>query len=301
MRSLFCGILIFVSLQISAQVDALVRNTTRPRTMSQRWELDSTSTKGTFLVTPYKPIYLIPFRYSSKPNDLPSSGNTNPNYDLTQPNDYNNIELKFQISFKTKLLQGIFWKHADLWAAYTQVSDWQVYNTRSSRPFRESNYEPELILNFPVKFHVFGFNARMASVGLNHQSNGKGLPYSRSWNRVMFQLGLEREHWSIYLRPWIRLKDTPSDDDNPDISEYVGRGEFNLIYATDGHVLSLIGTHNLSFGTAIKGGLQFSWSFPVKGNLRGFVQATHGYGETLIDYNHRQSTVGIGVSLVEWL
>jgi phospholipase A1 len=42
--------------------------------------------------------------------------------------------------------------------AYTQKSHWQIYNNNLSRPFRD---EPELILNFPVKFNLFGFKARM--------------------------------------------------------------------------------------------------------------------------------------------
>ncbi|NMH28958.1 phospholipase A [Flavobacterium silvaticum] len=267
--------------------------------MSQRWELDSTSSRGTFLITPYKPIFILPFRYTSNPNRQPVSRNADSSYVVSEPVDYNRTEVKFQVSFKVKIFQDMLWRHADLWVAYTQVSHWQIYNSKISRPFRETNYEPELILNFPLHFKLFGFDARMASVGFNHQSNGRSLPLSRSWNRIMFVFGLERKNWSIYARPWIRLSD--SEDDNPDISDNLGRADLNVIYTHDGHVFSLIGSHNLSFGTAVKGNLTFSWSFPIKGNLKGYMQASHGYGETLIDYNHKQTTVGVGLSLVEWL
>ena len=274
-------------------------NKTRMRTMSERWELDSLTNKGTFLISPYKPIYLLPVRWSNKPNETPYSGNGKPDYIVEPGTNYNNIETKFQISFKSKLLHNIFWGYGDLWGAYTQVAHWQLYNNFLSRPFREINYEPELILNFPVKFNVLGFKARMFGAAFDHQSNGKSNPYSRSWNRIIFHAGFERKNWSVYIRPWIKLKDEK--DDNPDISEYIGRGDVNVIYTRNGSVFSLIGSHNLDFGKKVKGNTTFSWSYPIKGNLKGYLQVSNGYGETLIDYNYRQTTIGIGVSLMEWL
>lgn len=281
-----------------AQTPKFFDSRTRMRTMTERWELDTTAIRGTFLITPYKPIYILPFRYSDRPNDMPYSGNSLPTYVAFPPNDYDHIEAKFQISFKTKIFQGLFWNRVDLWGAYTQVSHWQLYNGTMSRPFREINYEPEIILNAPLNFKIFGFRARMAGVAFNHQSNGKSLPYSRSWNRIILHAGFERKDWSVYIRPWFRLPDKV--DDNPDITRYIGRNELNVIYTHNGSVFSLIGTHNLQFDR-VRGNLTFSWSYPIKGNLKGYLQATHGYGETLIDYNYRQTTVGLGVSLIEWL
>jgi len=274
-------------------------NKTRMRTMSERWELDSTTNKGTFLISPYKPIFMLPVRWSSHPNEQPYSGANRPEYIVPEGTNYNNIETKFQISFKTKLLHNIFWGHGDLWGAYTQVSHWQLYNNSLSRPFREVNYQPELMLNFPIKFDLFGFKGRMVGVAFNHESNGKSNPFSRSWNRIIFHAGFERKNWSIYVRPWLRLRSEK--DDNPDISKYTGRGDLNVIYTRNGSVFSLIGSHNLNFFSKVRGNATFSWSYPIKGNLKGYLQVSHGYGETMIDYNNKQTTVGIGVSLVEWL
>ena len=294
----FFSLLLYSTVSM-AQVKALFNSRTQLRTMTERWELDTTAVRGTFLITPYKPIYILPIRWSSSPNERPYSGNNSPEYIVPEGTDFNTIELKFQLSFKTKILQGIFWGHSDLWVAYTQKSHWQLYNSGLSRPFREINYEPEIILNFPVKFKILGFKTRMIGVAFNHESNGKSNPFSRSWNRIIFHAGFERNNWSIYVRPWLRLR--AADDDNPDISKYIGRGDLNVIYTHNGNVFSFLGSHNLNFANKIKGSATLSWSYPIKGNLKGHLQISQGYGDTLIDYNHNQTTVGIGISLIEWL
>lgn len=291
-------LVIYCSLAViaKAQSNNLFKKETVRQPMSQRWELDSSSRRGTFIVTPYKPVYVTAGRRSNSPNVQPYS--ENPAYSLPYKIKYNNYEAKFQLSLKTKILQNIFKTGGDLWVGYTQKAHWQVYNAELSRPFRELNYEPEVILNFATHVRLLGFTVRMLGVSLTHQSNGQSLPLSRSWNRVIFQAGLDRKNWQIYLRPWIRLHD--EDDENPAITDFIGRGEAVVIYNSGRQQFSAVGTHTLRFDERNRGSIQANWEFPVVGNLRLMLQVSDGYGETLVDYNHSQFTVGISVSLVEW-
>jgi len=262
----------FFTLSLNAQVNPLFNDNANFYSMSYRWELDSNSKRGTFIITPYRSIYIFPARWSSNPNESPVSENPNYNYPFVVPLD--NYEAKFQLSFKTKILQGMFWKRGDLWIAYTQRSHWQIYNQVLSRPFRETNYEPEVILNFPTNFNLFGLKSSMAGVAFTHQSNGRAVPLSRSWNRIIGHIGFEKNH-------------------------YLGRGDAQVIYFLRRNIFSLRGIHSLRLENNNHGQIQFDWSFPVTKNLKGHFQFIEGYGETLIDYNHRQTIMGLGISLVQ--
>jgi phospholipase A1 len=265
-------------------------------TLSERWELNSEDRNGNFRITSYKPTYMLLARWTSNTNKKPAS--LNPNYVVNTPVEINTTELKFQISFKTKIIRGLLFNHLDVWAAYTQKSHWQVYNSELSRPFRETNYEPELIFNYGLNIPFLGFDIRMAGLALTHQSNGRTQPFSRSWNRVIFHMGMERENWQIYLKPWIRLAD--ADDENPKITDYYGRMEGIISHQFGENLITLEATHSLRFGESNRGSMRLGWSFPIDGFLRGHLEVFEGYGETLIDYNHRQFTIGLGVSIVEW-
>jgi len=290
--------LTFIPLLMTGQAKNSIFNNERTRSMSQRWELDTLTGNGTFVITPYKPVYILPLRWSSEPNGKPVSGNPSPEYEAENQN-LNNLEAKFQISFKVKVLQGIFWGHGDLWGAYTQKAHWQVYNATLSRPFREMNYEPEVILNFATNYSLFGIKGRMAGISFNHQSNGRAYPLTRSWNRIIAHAGFESGDWQAYLRAWYRMPDDI--DDNPKICRYLGYGDATIIYSSGIDTFSAVIAPNFSFNRHMKGSIELSWARTIKGNLKGYVMFTHGYGETLIDYNNLQTTVGIGVSLVEWL
>ncbi len=265
--------------------------------LDRRWELARDSKLGTFRLRAYKPVYIFPVCWTGDVNTLPQS--PNPRNTVTEPQDLDRVEARFQLSMKFKLAEDLLGDNGDLWGAYTQNSRWQVYNADNSRPFRETNYEPELLLLFRTDYGMAGWRGRMAGIVLNHQSNGQAKPLSRSWNRVMLLAGWDRPRWALFLRPWWRVTEG-SDDDNPDISDYLGRGDILLVHTRNGHEFSLLARHSLRGGSRSHGAMQFEWAFPIQGPLRGRLQIFHGHGESMIDYNHRATWASAGFSLVEW-
>ncbi len=263
-----------------------------------RWELRPGKKLGQFRITPYKPMYVLAAYHASSTNALP--GSPNDENDQLLPLNLENTEAKFQISLKTKLWQNVIGDWSDLWFGYTQSSRWQVFNADASRPFRETDYEPELMMAFRTNYSLFGWQGRLATFGVNHQSNGRSLPLSRSWNRVMASVALEKGPWVVSLRPWWRISEDAEDDDNPDIEDFVGRGEMTLTHTGPRHEISATLRHSLKTGSRSHGSLETTWAFPVHGNLRGYVQWFSGYGESLIDYNKSANYFGIGVSLMQW-
>ena len=239
--------------------------------------------------------------YTNDINEQPTSDN--PLNVVPEPiAGLENVELKFQISFKTKALHNILGKKigGDVWVGYTQTSRWQLYSPDISRPFRETNYEPEMMFIVPTPYKIFGLNGVFAGIGFNHQSNGRSNPMSRSWNRIIMQFGWETKDLSIVLRPWWRLQEEPIEDNNPGIENYVGRGDLMVAYEKGRHDISMVARHSMRFGDDNRGSMQVDYAYRVYDYLKLHLQIFHGYGESLIDYNHKQTTVGIGVSLVEW-
>lgn len=271
------------------------RTTYEHSLLDSRWELDPSRKLGTLNFRAYKPIFAEPVFVTNRANQMPSS--PNPDNTVTTPLELDKHEAKFQISFKTKLAQGLFGDHGDVWVGYTQSSHWQVYNSELSRPFRETDYEPEAMLLFDTDIRALGWRLRMLGIGLNHQSNGRSDPLSRSWNRIMGRIGLERENWTIMYRPWVRLAESSQDDNNADITDYMGRGDVQVIHEWHDQEFTLLMRHNFSTD---RGAGRFTWSFPVSSGVRGYMELFNGYGESLIDYNHRASYFGLGVTLLNW-
>ena len=266
--------------------------------LSLAYDLDQNSERGTWTVRPYRPTYLLPLFYTFDPNLNPST----PSQDI-EPFDSNDIretELKFQLSLKSKVAEDLFDTSADLWFGYTQESHWQVYNEDNSRPFRATDYQPEIFLTQPVTADLpFGGRLRMLGAGAVHHSNGQDDPLSRSWNRAYLMAGAEWGKLSVIPRLWARVNsDSSSDDDNPDIEDYMGYGDIKFLYDLPDQQ-SVSGTLRYNPSTN-KGAAQIDYIYPLSENVNGMVQLFQGYGESIVDYNHENTSIGFGIVLNDW-
>lgn len=256
--------------------------------LEQSWEVTPAARRGVFSFRPHRENYLLLANYSTPTNDEPYREFTPAGVKSQR------IELSYQLSFKMKMAEQPAGLPMDLWFGYTQQSFWQAYNRAASSPFRETNYQPEVMAVLPINYEIGGLNVRFVNVGLIHQSNGQTSRLSRSWNRLYAELGVDRGNFALNARLWRRLDNAKSDNDNPDITDFLAHGDINASYRQYGHEYSVMVRRNFS---THHGAIQAGWAFPVTTNLKGYVQAFTGYGQSLIDYNYKQKSVGAGVTV----
>lgn len=249
-----------------------------------------------YVMLPYRPNYLlVGSYYFNKMNEQPYE-----DANVFRDGPMEQAEVKFQISLKIPLTENLF---GGRWfVGYTNRSFWQAYNNKNSRPFRETNHEPETWLTYDFDFELFGWRQRLIDIGLSHQSNGQAEPLSRSWNRLYARVTFEKGNSFVKLKPWWRIPDPRGEekDDNPDIGKYMGN--FDLLFATKlgQNNLSMLLRNNLDINDN-RGAIELNYSYPIQRHLNGYIQWFNGYGESMIDYNYHHNTIGIGVQIGNWL
>lgn len=279
----------------------------RYSSMSRFWELEPGADCGTFGLRGYRPIS-IGVVASDSVNRRPTSDNPL-NTALTDV-DYRNTELRLQLSVRTKVAKGLLVSDEDesdsLWLGYTQQSYWQLFTPALSRPFRNTDHEPEIMYVAPVQSALPGrWRLRYAGVGVAHQSNGQSLPLSRSWNRTYLMAGAEHGSLQLHGRVWRRAAEAGTDD-NPAVSDWLGRAELQAIWSADADNLwSMTARHSLK--RPGRGSIRVEWfrALADKGTgsssgLQLHTQLFAGYGDSLLDYNRRRVTFSVGLSLVDW-
>jgi phospholipase A1 len=269
----------------------------QPAVVDQRLKQDKQNVLQPFTIMAHKPNYILMGAYNS---DGYNSELFQEQFD--DPTlEFDDTEVQFQFSIKVPLAVNLF-DTFDVYAAYTNRSFWQLYNSELSAPFRETNHEPEAWVQFTPGWEILGFRNSANSFGFVHQSNGRGGVLSKSWNRVYASFIFERGNFALGFKPWIRISEDAIDDDNPDITDYLGHYELRAGYKWGEHVFSAMSRNNLESGFD-RGAVELGWSFPLWNYpyLKGYIQYFRGYGESLIDYDQRVNRIGIGISLTDWL
>ncbi|TFY98352.1 phospholipase A [Ramlibacter humi] len=274
--------------------------------LSAAWELEDTSDCGTFGLRGYRPTSIAVVA-SDSVNKQPTS--PNPLNNAAAPQPYRNTETRLQLSVRTKLATGLLpvrdpTLNDSLWFGYTQQSYWQLFTPAISRPFRSTDHEPELFYLYPLQAaDASRWRLRFGGIGISHQSNGQSLPLSRSWNRVYLMAGAERGDVVVQARVWQRIHESAANDDNPNISSFIGRAEGVVNWRANlDNQLRLTVRHNLQRDA--RGSVRLEWFHTLAGSggegLQLHTQLFSGYGDSLLDYNRRRTMLSIGLSLSDW-
>ncbi len=234
---------------------------------------------GDFGLYPYRKNYLLPVTY-----------------DLNKSDDRSSFETSFQFSIEKPISYNFFKLGESISAAYTQKSFWQT--SSNSSPFRETNYKPEVFVQFPYENSE---TLKGLKISLMHESNGRNNEYSRSWNRIYLESYLQLSDFFLIPRVWYRIPEKSEEDDNPDINKYYGYGDITLLYPYKKHNFELMLRNNLRVNSQNKGAAQLNWTFPLAeflstSNSYGFLQIFSGYGNSLIDYNRESHKIGFGIA-----
>ncbi|MDR9439324.1 MAG: phospholipase A [Halomonas sp.] len=257
--------------------------------VDERDQLERESAQNPFAITTHRRNYWFPISYNASPNDETFR-------DISDRSAPDRAEMKFQFSAKFNLVDDLFGDYGgDLHFAYTQRSWWQAFNTDASSPFRETNYEPEVFIDFENRWSRLGWTNINNRLAFNHQSNGRSDPLSRSWNRLILESTFVNDDWALTLAPHWRIPEPEEEDDNPDIYKYLGYGDITLAVRLNGdNELSLMLRGNPDDGNM---GTEVDYSWPLFNSVRGHVQYYYGYGESLIDYDQRNHRLSLGFSL----
>ena len=279
--------------------------------LSRFWELEPASDCGTFGIRGYRPLSLS-WIGSDSVNTKPTSPSAG--HSAATSTAYSTAETRIQLSVRTKIARGLLTDgdapgRDSLWFGYTQQSYWQLFNADISRPFRVTDHEPELTYIYPMDAPLDGgWRLRYAGLSLNHQSNGQSLPLSRSWNRIIVMTGVELDkRVQLTARLWARVPEKNSQDDNPHISDHVGRAEIAGFWSVNKtNTLGITLRHSLR--SSARGSVRLEWQRALgtrradgePGGLRFHTQLFSGYGDSLLDYNRRRTVLSVGLSLVDF-
>lgn len=264
---------------------------------AQRRKYELSAQRNPYAITPHRPNFLLPLSWSRRPNGTPFG---------ISSDRLDELEVKFQLSFKVAVWQDPLSLPVDLFFAYTGRSFWQAYNDDESAPFRDTNHEPEAFFVTHENWQLGPVRDLNLRLGFSHQSNGQALPLSRSWNRVYLGATGRWRRFFIDAVIWDRIPedpktspDDPKGDDNPNIERFVGQAEITSAWVIGKNKSLRLSLRN-NLRSSYRGSLTAGFTYPLTDSLKGYVEFFTGYGETLIDYNYSNERLSLGIAITDW-
>lgn len=207
-------------------------------------------------------------------------------------------DAKIQFSFKFNIL-----KDYNLYLGYTQVMFWDL--GEDSNPFSDINFNPELFYRFVYKYPIFFTET---DLGYSHTSNGEDGKDSRSVEELFLQLTKETAHSFGISRLQIRLRYFYSEDnENKELKDFYGPVVVKLAFTKLGRRIFFTeqffveyyngGQYAQDFS---KSSVRVSFRFKLFRSITApkvFVQYFNGYGENLKNFNIRDESFRIGLSI----
>ena len=243
-----------------------------------------------FGLKPYRSNFLLPFAVA------------NSKYISHKPDVYyDNIEAELQVSLKLQIAHNLLGLKEKYYLSYTHRAFWQIYI--DSSPFRESIYNPEGFVIFPISDRRSGLNIRSFKFAIAHQSNGqpdtKDIPFfdgynlSKSINYFYGTLRLQHETLLTDLTLLVPFPGSDNLSDNPDIMKYLGYTQAKFTYFYNAHMFTLMVRGNID---SLKGAVEVTYSYPLPHDTYLYMKFFNGYMESLVDYNREVTKFSIGFS-----
>jgi outer membrane phospholipase A len=202
---------------------------------------------------------------------------------------------QLQLSFKMRLYEPRQPSRRfldNLYFGYTQTSFWDL--TSDSKPFLDTSYRPAFFYFVPDIGWRPGGQVVGLAAGYEHESNGKDGDASRSIDSLfvkpIFTWGDPADfHWTFAPKLYLYLDKS----ENEDIQKYRGYGDFRFTYGSNSAWQLAASLRKGTDRDAYN--IDAQWTYPINrvfDGLTGYfmVQLSNGWGETLLNYNVREST-----------
>ncbi|MCB0272875.1 MAG: phospholipase A [Bdellovibrionales bacterium] len=198
------------------------------------------------------------------------------------------LVFKFQISSKLKILDS------NLYLAYTQRSFMDVME--GSFPFFDHSFRPEVLYR---KYAHHEEPLRWWQISILHESNGREEPFSRSWNQISGRLLFQWSSWYVLPQLWI-----PFLVDNDNFTDFMGFGSltFGHLWKNDVRLSAWVRPGSKFEKAAVRADLSVPWgslfsSYKKRTSTGLWLQAFHGYGDSLLGYDMRSTSIAVGFGI----